>query len=44
VTACKIVNEDDCELGEIMKYAYENVRGEPKIVYDWAAKAVGAIS
>jgi hypothetical protein len=34
VTACKSVNEDDSELGEIVKYADENVRAELKMMYD----------
>ncbi len=44
MAVCESVNKDDCELGEIVKYANENVRAEPKIVYDWTAKAVGATS
>ncbi len=44
VAACESVNEDDCELGEIVKYANENVRAELKIVYDYAINYVGATS
>jgi hypothetical protein len=44
VTACDSVNEDDWEFGEIVKYAYENLRGDPKIECAMGVNVVGAIS
>ncbi len=44
VAVCESVNEDDCEFGEIVKYTYENERGEPKIAYVKPDKDGGATS
>ncbi len=44
VAACESVNEDDCELGEIVKYPNENVRAELKIVCVKPVNYVGATS